>query len=158
MKRSRVFSLAALGGIILIAIVLMLRGCSRDSSDPADLLGPDVNNDGVRDDVGEFIDRTYSDEKIRIIARELHRGMQDQLANPKTWDEKRALFPVNCIYYVAPALAERVVDEIQARTIDSRARLRAFWKANARDSGSILPKARSRSEACSFDPRLLDTK
>ena len=73
-------------------------------------------------------------------------------------DGKKALFAIDCLYYIAPDIAGKVVDEIQAETVNTRARIVAYWKANARFSGTFLPKARSKEEACGFDRRLLEVK
>ncbi len=150
--RTIVISLA----MLILVTVAMAYGCTRQAT--ATLAGVDSNHDGVRDDVEEFIEKQYSDERIRIVARELHRGIQDSILHPDSWDQKKGLFPVDCLSYIAPEKESQIVHEIEVKTANTRERIRAYWKANARDSGTILPKARSKEEACGFDSRLLDKK
>ena len=143
----------------LLALVIFLAGLYflRRRGPSESLAGIDANHDGVRDDVEKIIEEKYRDGKVKIVARELYRGMQEAMLNPAS-DAKRQLFALDCLYYVAPEIAGRVSDEIEAITLNTRARIEASWRGDAAHSGTILPKARSKKEACGFDHRLLESK
>lgn len=153
MTRSKTFFIVAVAAVVATAGVLSIRSCSSTES----LAGVDSNHDGVRDDVEKFIVDHYPDEKVRIVARELHKGTQEVMLDSKS-DGKRALFAIDCLFDVAPDIAGKVVDEIEAETANTLPRIVAYWKANQRFSGSILPRAKSKEEACGFAPRLLEKK
>jgi hypothetical protein len=142
--------LVVLGTVLLILFVWRFWAGSSQS-----LAGVDQNGDGLRDDVEQFINDTYQDEKTRIVAQELHRAFQGAVLHPDAWDWKRMIYASDCLDYINPPLATEITRKIEAKTADTPLRIRSYWKANARLSGGVYPaSAPSRKEACAFDARL----
>jgi hypothetical protein len=141
--------LAALGATLLT--LFLWRPWAGSSS----IAGIDQDGNGLRDDVEQYINETYQDEKIKIIATELHRTFQDAVLHPDAWDWKRMIYANDCLLHFARPTASKISHLIEAKTVNTRERSRAYWKANARLSGGVYPgSAPSRKEACAFDSRL----
>jgi hypothetical protein len=144
MKHWRYGFLLALGA--LLAGIFVLRSWGPSES----LIGPDANHDGVRDDFERFADEHYRDEGIRTAAKEFHKSIQGAILAPEKWDYKKANLASDCIYYLDRKQASRILSEVQAETANTRGRIQAYWTANAKFSGTMIPGIKPRKEACSF--------
>ena len=114
-----------------------------------DLAGIDANHDGVRDDVEALITERYSDEKVRLGARHLHQGIQAAILDPVGHDENMILCAARCLRHVTKAGA--VGKEIESHTANTRARIRAYMKAEARDGGKIIGCPLDFEESCLYE-------
>lgn len=153
MKLSRLIRMVVffIAGLTILVLFAWKAKTNPDSS----LTGQDLNNDGVRDDIEKYINDNYQGEKTRIVARELHLSFQDAILHPEKWDWKRMIYADDCLSYINPSQANRISREMEAKTANTLARIRAYWKANARLSGGVYPGfAPSQKEACGFDKRL----
>lgn len=120
------------------------------------IAGIDANHDGIRDDVEKIIDEKYSyDPKVRSAARYYAKTLQDSITHPDTTDGISDLYAVDCLHYIAPERAHEIVAVLQAAAANTYPRVRALFKESARFNGTILHGAKSREEACAFDPALI---
>ena len=129
---------------IIIGIVIALVGAFilyLNGSKAGSLTGVDHNQNGVRDDVEKLIDEKYHDERIKIIAREMHKGILDAIRDPQHWDSTRTLYAQQCLDALFPNESGKIGREIEAATANTKERIRAYWKANAKDNGKILRRA-----------------
>jgi hypothetical protein len=133
--------------VLFVAVFFFRGGISNKS-----LAGIDADNNGFRDDVEKFIDTQYPDEKIRIAARQFHKGIQNAILDPENWDPSEFFKASDCLHYLDPEHASEISGKLEAETANKSDRIRAYWKANATLSGTIVPGIKPRKEACSFGP------
>lgn len=135
---------------LAICMTGLLTGClSGGSSSPStpaldrseSLLGPDSNQDGVRDDIEMWINQSYSEPKMRSAAMQEARAMQ-QIFNVDPADQiavkevaRRLTHAINCVYDtflsgnpVKPSA--QVSREIESITTNTRARLERYLAFN----------------------------
>jgi len=112
----------------------------------ADLAGPDLDNNGIRDDIDAYINKTYTNEKERKAAQQFARAMQHIIlvdVNDEDAVNEASLlsnYAINCIGDTFNTW--KTLDEIKAMTTSTEKRLNAYLNYNsARDgSTSSLPK------------------
>jgi len=132
---------------------MAFRACSR----PEALAGEDLNSDGVRDDVEKFIEMNYSNSRrIRSVARELAKTLQEQITQADTWEDQRQSAAISCLFFVTPENAYAISQTLQSVTANTYLRARALLRASAKFSGKILTMPSTRKEACAFDPGLAE--
>lgn len=115
--------------------------------------GIDIDRNGVRDDIDAYIRKTYIIEAQRKAAVQMARAYQAMLLVDKT--DERALDEVsgqgaravNCLSIVFPSLddfktGQRMVDELEAMTTNTKERLGSYLAFNKAMSGttSTLPE------------------
>ena len=88
-------------------------------------------------------------------ARQLAKTLQNSILHPSITDVKEGLLAVDCLHYVTPKLAHDIFKSLEAATGDTYPRVKALIQESARFNGKILEGAKSREEACSFDPQLI---
>ncbi|MDR2904925.1 MAG: hypothetical protein LBU73_03120, partial [Helicobacteraceae bacterium] len=102
-----------------------------------DLAGPDVNNNGVRDDVENYIIKKYPDERQKRALLQFAKSLQKEILTDKN-DEAaiRAAFEsglkaVSCMREVFPPdIGENksaTHKEIDSITVNTRVRLKAYY-------------------------------
>ena len=144
MRKRLAWPILATTGLILL-LLLLRGGIFRGDTD---LAGVDANQDGVRDDVETFINEHYADERVRMAARHLHQGIQAAILDPAGHDTNMILCASGCL---ADLTGKRDVGaEIEAATANTRARIRQYVKAEARDSGKIIGCPLDFKEACAY--------
>lgn len=122
---------------------------NRDNS----LLGPDDNNNGIRDDIDAMLAKRYTDNRELRAAEQMARAMQSvftvDLENIVAVKEvNRQMSRANtCIYSVFdPDSEDRsafgVGSDLQAMTYNTRKRLRHYMQFNRALSGTSWAKAK----------------
>lgn len=117
------------------------------------LLGPDDNNNGIRDDIDAMLAKRYTDERELKAAEQMARAMQSvftvDLENIIAVKEvNRQISRANtCIYSVFdPESEDRsafgVGSDLQAMTYNTRNRLRHYMQFNRALSGTSWGKAK----------------
>ena len=153
MNRRRLITLL----VVLFVVggsLLFLRYCTDITH--GGIAGIDANHDGIRDDLEKLIDEKWgSDPKIRSAARYLAKTYQDEILHPDTADEKAGLFAIDCLFYVAPKQAYDISKALEEAAANTYPRVNALFRESARFNGKILHGAKSREEACAFDPALI---
>ena len=122
-----------------------------------DLLGPDANHDGVRDDIEAYIDKAYTDQAHRNAALQAARAMQGVFV--VDLDDPLAVRQVNrllaradqCIYQVfrdanATKPAAQVSSELEAMAVNTKQRLHRYLDFNKALDGAIW--SQSRGDSC----------
>jgi hypothetical protein len=138
-----------IGSILgVIAIFFLIKNASRYFD--SDLAGVDANHDGVRDDVEALINENYSDENIRIAARHLHQGIQAAILDPAGHDTNMILCSAVCLVYRLNGQPYSG-SQIEAWTANTRARIKQYLKAEARDNGKIIGCHLDDEEACRYE-------
>ena len=130
------------------------------------LLGIDVNNNDVRDDVERWIYETYKDKHpIHIdIAMQAGRAYKKVLENPEKAKEIRKIVnaPLFCGWYYQndaeefndPTLVhERIDTPVESKYFNTKERQDVYWQYDKLLSGEVydLPKARDRKSFCDFN-------
>jgi len=129
------------------------------------ITGPDKNHDGVRDDVDEFIEKTYpNSEKARAASLQLAKAIQYSLEHPELGTELRNNYEdhkdvigkaVDCIFAVLPDGPDLndAGDKIERAVVNTRARVLAYIKYSGNLSGAILPSwdTKKNGTPCDFD-------
>ena len=123
------------------------------------ITGTDADNDHIRDDVQQFIERqAYATrEPIRLAARQYARAEQHGLAFARDPDRSQDAGDeitrgIECLYaYLPPDDADAVWKELQAQTIDSDERAMEFFALQDALAGGYFESAPERSQACAFD-------
>lgn len=124
------------------------------------LSGKDADADHIRDDIGEFIDAEYGQRELaRLGARQLARGLQHGLVHAD--DEDAAIealhetdHAITCLHGVVDVdTAGRIVDELEARTVDTEERFAAYRRLQKRASGMYLRGGNDPPGRCRFDRR-----
>jgi hypothetical protein len=131
-----------------VAAVVMLAACTQLSNTegptapgilpPDPIVGPDANGDGVQDDIAQYIETTFADEPHAYqAALQYAKARRDELATPVTREAVVAAVAASsraheCMLYVqrqrAPELRnKRMVHELDARTLDTDARIHAHF-------------------------------
>jgi len=152
--------------IILISIASIIAGCGADSSsgsEPATpteriealersgaipkldrsntLLGPDVNSNGVRDDIDAYLAANYTSSDQLSAATQFAKGMQNSLkVDPTDLPAVRLVDlegsrAINCIFskFEGGKISRepaRVGSEIESMTANTKQRLLAYLKYN----------------------------
>lgn len=108
------------------------------------LAGIDVNGDGVRDDIEQYISRTYSEPAQRKAAMQMARVYQRMLSadtNAATAVESVVVASaraVDCVFDVFPgAQGSGVVRTLEALSTNTKTRLKAYLAFNMAASGSV---------------------
>ncbi|WP_064604966.1 hypothetical protein [Photobacterium sp. J15] len=125
------------------------------------LLGIDNNNDGIRDDVGAFIDALVVSEQVRKAIRQQARQFQKILAHDFTMNTEEAYkraVDINTGHLKSSACMEyngiHIDDEIDtvrtliALTYNTRARAYAYLSWKNKMDGLITTLVESKEESC----------
>lgn len=122
------------------------------------LTGKDADADHIRDDVGQYIDAEFGGSELaRLGARQLARSFQHGLVYA---DERDAAYEalhdttaaIGCMFaHLDHDLASRIVDEIEARTVDTEERFEAYRKLQKQASGGYFPGGNDPASRCGFD-------
>jgi hypothetical protein len=123
------------------------------------VLGTDTDRDHIRDDIAAYIDATHGDdEAARLGARQLARSLQHALAHggdragavEAGYESGRA---ISCLFeLLGSEKAGAIVDELEARTVDTEERFAAYRKMQRNVSGGYFPGG-SGAGICRFDTR-----
>jgi len=149
-RRKILIVLVVVVGLALLALYLYRQNAKEF------IPGTDANGDGIRDDVEKLIEQKYSyDPKVRIAVRELAKSIQTSIVNPNHPNGQQDLFIVNCLHYIVGDKALDIITELESITANTSARARNLYKDSARVSGTMLRGARSKEQACAYNPELL---
>jgi hypothetical protein len=120
--------------------------------------GPDEDHDHIRDDIAAYIDQIWgANERKRLSARQYARSLEHGLVYAE--DKQRALEAgdedsraIECLYaYYSPQDAAAIWKELQARTVDTQARLEAYFKLQNQLGGGYFAGAEEPKRSCAFD-------
>ena len=142
MKNNNITKL--LVAIILGFQLLVLIGCS--SSEPklngSDTLGGiDSDNNGIRDDVDDYINTKYTIPKEKAAAQQMARAFQMKLVvdlNNKKSINDTAIFSkraINCAIDVAPD--KNIMYDIKAVTYNTKKRVKRYFAFDDLRDGSV---------------------
>lgn len=123
------------------------------------ITGSDADNDHIRDDVQQFIERQeYArQEGVRLAARQYARAEQHGLAFARDPDRSQDAGDeitrgIECLYaFESPDAADAIWKELQAQTIDTDERAMEFFALQDALAGGYFESAPERSQACAFD-------
>lgn len=115
-----------------------------DRSD--DLLGPDEDNNGVRDDIDAYIDSVYTQPDQHAAAMQIAKALQKRMTVDVTDDiELRKLFnelgrSINCAFdrFDNPV----VIDELEAMTANTKQRLLTHLAVSKAADGMVFSAER----------------
>lgn len=158
-----------IGGILAVIAVVIVACSGGGGSDPASqpanntpsesLAGVDTNNDGVRDDVEQYINTTYANSaKTRNALRQSAKALQGAILDAN--DKRKSLQHAeetdrasDCIAYVRPNDYVQVAREMEARIANTDERLRAYLAYNKQLEGQMFPQAPfdQRKAGCEFN-------
>jgi hypothetical protein len=105
--------------------------------------GIDVNKNGVRDDIEDFIVKTYPDPKQRAAMMQYAAGVQNALLNSSTkqaafFSSQRVYRSLDCVILI---LGEKdfakKTDEILAMMLNTRNRAKAYVTARSASGGQV---------------------
>lgn len=158
----------------ILGAIVSLTACIADkdmSSEPSNgstalassLSGEDTDINGIRDDVDSFIDEKFVNEDQLQAARRLARVLQQTILIDKSQAHSvqevsvEIMKAMSCVFYSFPAskdrpigaaVASEVVEQLEARTANTRERLRAYLEFSDAMSGTVssLPN----DSACSL--------
>jgi hypothetical protein len=110
----------------------------------ATVQGIDSDTDGRRDDVQIFVDTTYLDTASRAATSRLAKAFQAFLIQGS--DKAGALAAaaslnkaIDCLYALDPENFGDLVDEVEAKVVNTNDRSKAYAKAGAFISGGTFP-------------------
>lgn len=123
------------------------------------LMGPDVNHDGIRDDVEAYIEAHFAAEPAqRMAARQLAKAVQQSILieHPDTETARKAFIveskAMDCIDVRFPQgtipKAANVIEEIIAVTTNTKKRLKASMAIDQALGGTVFPLDEEGEEAC----------
>ena len=109
------------------------------------LAGPDINANGVRDDIERYIDgkpdTPAQKNSLKALSRSLSRAMTVDTKDPNALREvaNSINLAVTCMHKTYPSdVASPKGDEIEKLTVNTRARYGAYMKFNAAMNGSVM--------------------
>lgn len=137
----------------MVWLAVGLTSCGSDSSDvppPAaqeNLAGPDVNGDGVRDDVEAYIDTTYpapgqgdTNRALRQFARAAQATILDASDSTRSAAHATERFrALECLMARRPTDFHLVFVELRARVLNTTARSLAYLQADDHVRPGNLP-------------------
>ena len=130
------------------------------------LLGIDVNNNGVRDDVERYIINTYNNEKIAIeIGFQVARAYNTVIEDPANAEETTKVmdaamdcdgyFNVHADRFGDPIIVKGRIDskKFESMNLNTKDRIRAYLQYNGALSGGVftLTHTNKQKEKCTFD-------
>ncbi len=171
----------SIAGALLAVLIAFSGSCGDDASkreDPSDsedrrpvdrslaeLLGPDTDGNGVRDDIDQYIEEELAGEALaQKAARQYAKALRDQLGAPDTeyhavQSANRAFRGIDCMEFVLGHKRNDVVGrEIFARSFNTRERSRKHLGRGRHLGGrtfALTPKNRL-AATCQFDTRGLE--
>ena len=109
------------------------------------LAGPDVNANGVRDDIDRYIDSKSDTQaqknSLKALSRVLNRAMTVDTKDPNALRSVANSLntSVGCMWKAYPAgAASPLGDEIEKLTVNTRARYEAYMRFNSAMNGSVI--------------------
>jgi len=109
------------------------------------LAGPDINANGVRDDIDRYIDSKPDTQpqknSLKALSRSLSRAMTVDTKDPNALrDVANSInLAVTCMHRTYPSsIASPKGDEIEKLTANTRARYSAYMKFNSAMNGSVM--------------------
>ncbi len=127
------------------------------SLDDDTLLGPDKNNDGVRDDIEYWIKKNVEDENVKTASllyakyyRLMIKNVDDRHESIKYTKKKGQLS--SCIFELIGLHREmKLIDKIVSLFNNSKVRFKAHWKADRNFRGQLSTQQGSNAEGtCPF--------
>jgi predicted polyphosphate/ATP-dependent NAD kinase len=155
-------------GILVLAIIgfFVMRPDQAEEVvfDPSELLGVDLNNDGVRDDVERYIDATYPDsERTRAGLRQYAKRVQEALVTTEDKVAARAIADnagraQDCLRYILGSWGEvsDVRGELMVQILNTDARSRAYITYDALLGGGVFKSIVDQKSGCDFDPDIME--
>jgi len=171
----------SIAGALLAAFIAFGISCGDDASEKeklrnsedrrpldtslAELLGPDTDGNGVRDDIDQYIEEELAGEALaQKAARQYAKALRDELGAPDTehhavQSTNRAFRSIECLYFVlGHDRAGPLRKEIFARSLNTFERSRRYSKQSRHLGGNtfaLTPDDR-RAATCRFDTRGLE--
>lgn len=113
-----------------------------------EIAGPDINGNGVRDDLDDYVDSLPDTESQKRALRQGFRTIREAILidtadkNAVLDVMKKSAASVWCIYSQYDSDAGKKSDDVEKYSINTKARLKAYAAFNAAASGrsSVMPK------------------
>lgn len=101
--------------------------------------GWDINGDGVRDDVGSYIDAKVVNQKERKIVRKIAQAVERQILHPDTEPLEPWMHAYNCFsnFTTGPP---GLYSDLEAQIANTIERQEALIKFSGRFNGQVLPE------------------
>lgn len=136
--------------ILLLLLFVVVTGCYNehllDRSD--DIVGPDTNSNGVRDDIDAYIDRVYTQPKQHAAAIQVAKVIQKEIQVDKLDDNAirklhvESARAINCLFEQSEISDDEnpsvVAEGITSRTTNTKQRLLAYLTFSKASSGMVL--------------------
>lgn len=126
------------------------------------LEGVDVNNNGVRDDIERWIGLNYRDsEKTRQALIQAYYPLQNFMVHARQGDRDAVYNDMTafhrateCLYYISPDKAHRLVKEVESQVVNTSDRVYAYLDSSRMLGGGSFPSApySKWKLSCTFDP------
>ncbi len=102
-----------------------------------DIAGPDKDNNGIRDDVDDYIDSHYTDVKRRKAAQQLARMYQEMLTVDKSDKDKVAEVSKKGMLAISCAVNNNIyLREIKPLVLNTKKRVKEFYKYDSLRDGT----------------------
>jgi len=128
--------------------------------------GVDVNENGVRDDIERWIGLNYrNSEKTRMALTQVYYPIQNLMIHAKEGDRDAVYNDMDsfhrateCLYYIHPDDANKLIKEIESETVDTSDRVYAYLDSSRiLGGGSFMSAPFSKwNQSCTFDPDALE--
>lgn len=154
--------------ILTIGMLILLCTCQNGTSntntssltEEETLAGVDADQDGVRDDVQEFIETKYAhSEKMRRTLKDYARGHQAFIVNHQNKEEvlkalEKRHKGMDCTYYIVSDVdkASKILGEIKVEFLNTEERIKAYYHADSHLGGMVFSLPKDEKAQCSFDP------
>ncbi len=135
------------------------------SAGDATIEGVDVNDNGIRDDIERWIALTYpNSEKTRHALIQNYYPLQNFMIHAREGDRDAVYNDMSsmqrageCLDYIRPDDAYLLIEELQARIVNTSDRVYAYQDSSRMLGGGSFPSARLSEwkQSCTFDPDAL---
>ncbi len=140
---------------LALLLLLSLASCGEP------VAGVDEDEDGIRDDVQEFINKKYKDKKVKAAVVQYAKNFQKTITESESKElslenSKNGFRALNCLIYVTSINeTAQISREMRAEILNTRERLEANSMVNEHLNGSITSSAKETKESC--DSQLINT-
>jgi hypothetical protein len=128
--------------------------------------GVDVNENGIRDDIERWIGLNYrSSEKTRMALTQAYYPLQNFMLHARDNDRDAVYNDMDamqrageCLDYIRPDDAYKLMEELKARVVNTSARSYAYLDSSRILGGGSFPSApySKWKQSCTFDPDALE--
>ncbi|MBR9691067.1 hypothetical protein GOV08_05280 [Candidatus Woesearchaeota archaeon] len=134
--------------LILLLLLFTFTGCSQNSDNvnQQTVLGEDLNNDGIRDDVEEFIDNNYPDSIENKQLRKYAANVQEIIIAGQENNRDRAIAAAERHTGILGCLSDeygssetlKKINDVKGKITDNRERVKAYVIGDALMGGYVF--------------------